>query len=358
MAYIRERGKGWTISIYLGRDKNGKRDDHHETVYFSTRKEVEKYARELEEKIKNVVCPNMTLEQYLCSWLKRVENKVEERTYEVYQYHIKKILEVLDGSKKLISLKTYQIQEAFDRFSLAPKTIRGILTTFRTAMRQAVAWELIPKDPTFGVKTPKVKKQTKKNVLTTEEYIKYINTCKVFKHGLILRVLIETGMRPSECLALCWKNINFIRNTITIQRAVNIKKRKTKDTTKTDCSPRTIKVSKELIALLQQHYNNQKVININNDLVFRSDDGKVMSYTIVKKTHERILKKAGLPKIRVYDLRHTTASLLLEQGHSLADVAQLLGHSTTATTANTYVHSVRQAHGYTINADTEADSEE
>ena len=351
MAQIRKRGDTWSISIYLGR-KNGKKQMHYETYKMGTKKEAEKYAAQLESKLRKIVDPDMTLEGYLDTWLAQAKRDLEVATYESYLYHCQKILSQLDGKQKLHIVRPIMVQEMVNALAsqgLAAKTVRGTLTTFRTAMRHAVALELLPKDPSLGVRTPRIQSK-KRNVLSTEGFAAYVAAAKHFKHGLILRIVAETGMRPGECLGLCWENVSFKNQNLVINQSVNIKKRIQKDGPKNQHSHRTIGISDELTAMLKAHQDAQGK-KAPDELVFTNGRNQPMSYSLVRDTHQRILQRAGLEHLRPYDLRHSTASLLLDEGRSLAYVAELLGHSTVATTASTYVHSVRKATGYFANSD-------
>lgn len=350
MAQIRKRGDGWGISVYLAR-KNGKKQMHYET-FKGTKKEAEKYAAQLESKLKDIVSPDMTLKGYLDTWLLQAERDLQTATYESYLYHYQKILSQLDGKQKLHGVRPIMVQEMVNDLAsqgLAAKTIRGTLSTFRTAMRHALALELLPKDPSLGVRTPRIQSK-KRNVLSETDFAAYVAAAKYFKHGLILRIVAETGMRPGECLGLSWINVCFRNQNLVINQSVNIKRRFIKDSPKNQHSIRTIGISDELTAMLQAHQDAQGK-KAPDELVFSNGRNQPLSYSLVRDTHQRILQRAGLEHLRIYDLRHSTASLLLDEGRSLAYIAELLGHSTVATTASTYVHTVRKATGYFTNSD-------
>jgi len=144
-----------------------------------------------------------------------------------------------------------------------------------------------------------------------------------------------------------WKDVNFSDGVLTIRRAVNIRKRKLKDTTKTSSSKRTLKLDPETINLLVALRNRQGKSNVaalrrGETLVFTAQDGRPVKDSSVRKTLNLALKKAGLAHIRIHDLRHTAGSLLLDAGYSFPVVAAFLGLNSPATTAAVYAHAVRK----------------
>lgn len=162
-----------------------------------------------------------------------------------------------------------------------------------------------------------------------------------------MRLLAVTGMRLGEALGLKWKDISFEHGTIFINRAACTRTRELKDEPKTPNSIRTIPIDEETMSLLKEHFRktvgNNKIYPLKTKeyLVF-SENGHVLSDDAVRKTVNRILKKAGLDHIRVHDLRHTAASLLIDNGYALPIVALLLGHGSPNTTSRIYTHAVRR----------------
>lgn len=361
---VRKGPNKYLISIYLGRDANGKRIYQRE-VFNGKITQVRLRAAELEAGLKKRTGPakSMTVGQYLETWLDRIKGTIAERTHETYLWRVKKLLGI-DALCRLplYNLKAFDLQEALAAIhgKLKPRTVKDIYNTLRTAMRQAVVWGLLDADPTAGLRVPRAPRQERR-VLSKEELSKLLNAARDYKHYLIIRLLALTGMRLGEALGLKWQDIDFCEGAVTVKRAADVRSRTLKET-KTSSSERTLKIDDETISLLKAHKKNRgKIFPLagkKNDLVFASLDGRPIREGAVRKTLNYALKKAGLPHIRVHDLRHTAGSLLLDAGYSFPTVAAFLGHSSPATTAAVYAHAVRKG-GNVIdllkNADQEAD---
>lgn len=342
---VKNEKNAWTIVVFLGRDSNGKKNTKSKK-FIGTKPEAKQFATIFEIQLKqqsgNLDC-TMFLEDYLKYWIGSIKGEIDERTLETYTYHVNRLIPII-GKIKLIDLKLLLLKDKLKPLNdeLAPKTIKGIYGTLRTSIRQAIEWELIIKDVTQGLKAPKNVRKDRR-VLNWDEINLVKEHGKEYKLYPIVLILLTTGMRLSECLGLEWKDIDFTKNTVTIQRAINTKKRTLKDGTKTFNSLRTIILDKETMEILKQFKKNIKIkpIKFDETLVFNEGGRPVRAYA-VNICLKRILKKTNLPDMRVHDLRHTAASVMLDSDYSLAEVAYLLG-DTIETITRTYAHKVKKS---------------
>jgi len=341
MAQIKRRGPNiYTIIVYLGRDKEGKRKWHYETFH-GGKTEAKQRGAELEVELKRRTGPKhaaMNLGEYLNSWLEDIRGTVSDRAYETYKWHVSRIMPVA-GKLAMYNLNTMELQKSMVFKGLSPRSIRGVYGTLRTALRQAVAWGILNSDPTVGLRTPRVPRVEKK-VLTLDELQVFLETAKGYKYYLVVRLLALTGMRLGEVLGLMWQDIDFKKETLTIKRAADGRNRILKET-KNVSSERVIKLDTETISLLSQYKKDRKVVNLKNSLIF-SHDGRVVREDAIRRTMNYVIKKTGLVHISPHNLRHTAGSLMLDAGYSLPAVAALLGHSSTSTTAAVYAHAVKK----------------
>ncbi|MDO7786378.1 tyrosine-type recombinase/integrase [Desulforamulus aquiferis] len=344
---IVKRGNSYTISVYLGRDALGKKKYYYET-FKGTPKEAKLKEAELKLKMARITADsNMTVDKYLDFWLEQVKlsESVQERTLETYAYHVAKLKPKL-SELKLNKITTLKLQTRLnDLGDLAPHTVKGIFGTLRTALRQAMVWELLPKDYTVGLKTPRTPKK-EREVLKLGELQLLLEVAKDYKHYPIIRLLSVTGMRIGECLGLKWKDIDFTTGKLTIKRAADSVNRQLKDDPKTETARRTIIIDKETLKVLMELRKNQEkskisFLNIGEVLVFH-EDGRVVHHSAVRRTMNRVIKKARLHHIRLHDLRHTAGSLILDAGYAITTVSNLLGHSSPSTTAGIYAHAIRK----------------
>lgn len=346
MAQIRERKPNvFTISVYLGKDNDGKKKFHYETFKGKPRA-AQQRANILEankDSLKGAANQQMNLSRYFDFWLEKIRESVENRTWETYSWHIEK-LKPLIGDLKLGETKVLNLQERLVFEDLSARSIKGVCGTLRTAIRQAVVWELIDKDITLGLKTPK-NTHKERRVLKPEELLLLMEAAKGYSHYALIRILAVTGMRLGEVAGLKWRDIDFERSTVTIQRSADTRKRQMKEEPKTPGSRRRLLLDAETLEALKEHKKSMektKVTRIRQDdeMVFHQNDRPVNG-TMVRRALDRALKRAGLPHMRVHDLRHGAGSLMLDAGFSLPSVSSILGHSTPATTAAIYIHAVK-----------------
>ena len=163
-------------------------------------------------------------------------------------------------------------------------------------------------------------------------------------------MLLETGLRPSECLGLMRSDVDLSRGIVTVQRTVIWKRDGTEfyfGEPKTKRSRRSIPLSPQLIQILRRHLAKQGAARLKAGsaykdlaLVFANEYGQpLLEHNLIVRHFKPILDRAKLPKeIRLYDLRHSCATILLEQAEHPKVVAERLGHSSTAITLDIYSH--------------------
>ena len=168
-------------------------------------------------------------------------------------------------------------------------------------------------------------------------------------NGLVaFLVALESGARPNEYLALRWADVNFARQRIAIRRSLVWPKGGGFKITepKTPRSRRSIPLSASTMTELRNHKRNQAEERLklgskykNQDIVFAAESGTPLLWRNLTRRHFKpLLKKAGLPDVRLYDLRHTCATLLLSAGENPKVVSERLGHASIVLTLDTYSH--------------------
>ena len=138
-------------------------------------------------------------------------------------------------------------------------------------------------------------------------------------------------------LQLAWNDLNLENKTITVNKAVQKIKGEIKiNTPKTKSSIRTIRLCDECIRLLSELKANQEP---KSKYIFPSTvTGEIRDTSAVTRRLHRIQDRAGVPRIRFHDLRHSFATLSLEQGMDIKTVSHMLGHTDAGFTMNTYMH--------------------
>lgn len=354
MAEIRRKGPNrYLILVYVGRGPDGKRQYHREG-FRGTLSQARLRAAELEVELKLRTGPSRTamrLGEYLDLWLERVKPPaVSERAWQTYEWHVRK-LKAHAGHLPLWGLTAGALQGALaGLFEELPSSARKIVGTLRTALRQAVAWGHLPSDPTVGLRTPRTPRRARP-VLGPKEAARLLEVLKGYRHGLAVRMLLLTGMRLGELLGLRWSDVDFAKGTVTVRRAADTRNRKFKESEepKTPAARRTLSLDPETLRMLEDHRRAAAKARVSplrrGDTPVFGPGHRPLGEDSVRRTLARALKKAGLPRMRVHDLRHSAGSILLDAGVPLAAVAAFLGHASPATTAAIYAHVVRQGGG-------------
>ena len=230
---------------------------------------------------------------------------------------------------------------------LSSVTVQDIRRTLSICLEKAITEELIYRNPTQKIKIPndrKIEMQT----LKREDIKVFLEEAK--RSGLYEFYLLElsTGLRLGEITALTWDDFDEEKRTITVNKAASrLDGKIVISTPKTASSNRTIKIPNECVVALKA----LKVRKLDeSNLIFPSPQGKVREGPAVTRQLHRIQLRAGLPRIRFHDLRHTFATLMLEQGVDIKTVSQVLGHTDAGFTLKTYMHVTERMQEQAANA--------
>ena len=181
-------------------------------------------------------------------------------------------------------------------------------------------------------------------VLSTEQARSFLRTASHSPQACLFAVALTTGMRPSEYLALCWQDIDRDRGTISVVRTLHRNEGQwTFADTKRVRSRRVVKLQVWVLDLLRKLKGGANEArardSVVSDLIFTTARGEPINEEyMVKKHFKPLLREAGLPNIRLYDLRHTSATLALTVGVAPKVVSEQLGHASAAFTLDTYSH--------------------
>lgn len=343
----------WTVRIFLGREADGKRKYFTKTIH-GTKKDADIYlTAKLREKDLGILIEPATesLAKYVDRWLVDVAKpRLRESTFEGYKWIVETYITKHLGTKKLSQLQGYQIQKFYNdlqREGLSARTVRYSHSVLSSALKQAVRWKMIFQNPCDDCDLPKMRKAEMK-CYTPVEVRTFLETAKGTKHYVLFLLIIQTGMRPEEYLGLQWKDIDLKKGVLSVRRAIKIRKGGGFYFTepKTNKSRRSIPLSKSVITALKGHRRSQLEAIMktrdcyqDSDLVFATEIGTPLLVGNLRNRHfEKIRVDANLPKIRLYDLRHTTATLLLSAGENPKVVSERLGHASIVLTLDTYSH--------------------
>jgi integrase len=290
----------------------------------------------------------VTVDEFLDHWLKTaVKPKVSGKTYSDYAAMLRRYIRPAIGARVLASLSPLEIQAAYQVMierKLSARTVRYAHAILRVAMRQAIRWHFLLADPTQGVQLPS-QQCREMRVLSTERARSFLRTASNSPQACLFAVALTTGMRPSEYLALCWRDIDWDRGTVSVVRTLHKNEGQwTLADTKRVRSRRVAKLQMWVLDLLRKLKSRPDEAGAGRDsvfadLIFTTARGEPINEEyLVKKHFKPLLREAGLPNIRLYDLRHTSATLALTVGVAPKVVSEQLGHASAAFTLDTYSH--------------------
>jgi len=343
---IIERGKNkYLVRIYMGLGPNGKRQYHNKTIH-GNKKDAEKYRNKVlrEKDTQTFVEPTRQFySEYLDTWLETaVKIRVRERTYRDYSEKVRLYIKPFLGDIRLPDLAPEHIQALYNDMlesGKSARTVRLTHTILKNALTQAVKWGKITRNPAELVEQPRQDRKEMK-CLTPDQAAKFMEVAIYSPWKAFFSLLLASGMRPGEALGLKWTDIDFEKKRVTVNRSLTRKKGGGYELQepKTARSRRTIPLPATVIGDLRDHKQEQKVVKIDG-FVFAAENGEPMSDKNLFRRHFKpLLKEAGLPGIRLYDLRHSCATLLLAAGENPKVVSERLGHASITLTLDTYSH--------------------
>jgi integrase len=337
----------WLIRVYLGRDHDtNKRNYHNRTIHGTVREAQAYLTRKLRERDlgRDLEGAKISLNEYLDRWLEAaVRPRVRAKTFQDYQGILRRYVRPILGERVLAGMRPLDLQTMYQQMSergLSARTVRYAHVVVKSAMQQAVRWRLLPENPD-GVKVPQ-QARNEMRALTVDQARTLVKAAQGTKYGPVLSVALTTGMRPSEYLGLKWNDIDWARQTLSIVRSIRrLNGKWCFSDTKRSRSRRPIKLQSWIVALLRDLQTKASAHDLSpeaRDLIFRTPSGQPISADYLAKCFRSTLDRAGLPRIRLYDLRHSAATIALAAGVSPKVVSEQLGHASTAFTLDTYAH--------------------
>jgi integrase len=232
--------------------------------------------------------------------------------------------------------------------ALSARTVKHLLVTLRGALNVAVKWDRVPRNVAALVDPPKVPKPEFK-VFTLEQARAFIEAVKGVRLEALFATAIALGYRQGEALGLQWPDVDLETGTLTVRQALQRVNGKLQSIPTKSDKIHTINLPAVTISVLHAHRSRQDDERRaagarwrETGFVFTTGIGTPLDARGVIRAFDRILKDAGLPKIRFHDLRHSAATLLLAQGVSPRYVSELLAHSSVSFTMQTYAHVLDQ----------------
>ena len=347
--------------MYIGRDSQGRRHYFSETIKGCLKDAKKRLTEKLREKDTGTLIKTerMTLNEYLDKWLESaISVRVRPNTLFDYKKHLRLQVRPHLGHYPLAALRPLHIQglnTKLQQRGLAVATIRKVHAILFSALNQAVKWRIIPSNPVEGAEISRGNRNTTQGgqrqmrTLTPEQAAHFLTILSGDMYYPLFLLALIGGFRPEEYLGLRWRDCNFDSGVVTI-RTVLIRREDGNGwyfgEPKTRRSRRNVPLPVSAIAALVEHKKKQdewkqKVGSnyIDYDFVFATRSGLPIDRSNLTVSFKLRLKAAGLPSnIRLYDLRHSCASLLLMANEHPKVVSERLGHNSVAITIDVYSH--------------------
>ena len=351
---IRKRKDGrWEGRYTAGHDpETGK--TIYKNVLGKTQTEVkEKLKRAIEDSAKLDMSKvgQYTVGQWMDVWFENYAKiKVRPSSHQTYRGYIENHIKPNIGSIPLNKLTSLELQKLYKKLlgngrverieskkqpkGLSAKTVRNINQIICSALNLAIEQRLILTNPADACALPKLEHREMKT-LPVEQLTSFLREAK--ESGVFEMYYIElaTGLRRGELLGLKWSDIDLEHGSLRVQRQIaRIDGEIVEGPLKTKNAYRTLPLSADAIDVLKT----QKKKGGNSQYVFPSPTGGPISPDSVLHMLHRVLTRAGLPKVRFHDLRHTFATLALQNGVDIKTVSGMLGHFSAGFTLDTYAH--------------------
>jgi len=327
-------------------------------VYGSTRKAVLEQFDKVRE-VHNLGLPvnagKEPLEKFLTRWLEdSVKARCRPRTYALYRQQIEAHVIPTIGKIALDKLTPQEIQQRLIAAKLAGglsgRTVRHIRAVLRSALSQAEKWLLVPRNVAKLTEPPR-RKKAEVGVFAPAQANRFVRSCEAHRFGALYVAMLALGLRLGEALGLAWVDVEIDKRSVFVRRALQRVKSDDGSTAlqlvepKSDTSYRLVSIPASVVPLLVKHratQNRERLIAgerwKDQGLVFTSTIGTPLDERNVRREFYALSKVHDLPRIRLHDLRHSCATILLAAGEHPKVVQAILGHSSVQLTLDTYSH--------------------
>ncbi|PDZ28260.1 site-specific integrase [Bacillus toyonensis] len=349
----KQTGK-WDFIFNAGADPlTGKRKQIRRRGFESKRQAMDAMTKLKAEVLENsfIDVTAMTYEKYLEEWFEERRNHLQKTTFDIHFIYYQNVIKPMLGHFKIQQITPLHIQKFVNNLvseaNYSEHTVHLIYRIVSASLKKAKVMKIIKDNPASGISLPKIKRK-EMNIWSLEQLNHFISAAKSIKRltrcyiGFLIALF--TGMRQGEILGLRWKDVDMDNQTIYIRQTLT-QETELKAGAKNHSSIRSIHISNKLVSELKAHRKlvlEEKLLlgqNYNDfDLIICTRSGKPIIPRNFRKEFYNLTEKIGLPKIRFHDLRHTHATILIQQNVNVKLISERLGHAEIGTTLNTYSH--------------------
>jgi len=346
----------WYVVLDLGFGSDGRRRQKWHGG-FRTRREAEATRAKLVTEVNTgayVVPGRTTLTEWIHdSWFPMTEPRVKPTTFHSYKRNLELHVIPTLGQKRLQQLTPAMLtglygrlaQDTTERKGLSAKTISYIHSTLHKVLSDAVDSGLLVKNVAATAKPPRPNRRATGGIQAWEpnELARFLEAVRETRLAAIWRLSAMTGMRRGEVLGLRWCDVDLDRARLSVRQALVAVGYEVVHSTPKSHSARVIDLDAETVAQLRAHRRHQDEeraewgVDYQDNKVAKENGEPIHPHTF-SQAFERLIQKAGLPQIRLHDIRHTHATLALTAGVPVKVISERLGHESPAFTLKQYAH--------------------
>jgi integrase len=357
--HVRKRGKKWSVVVDVGTDERGKRKQRWHSG-FATKRDAERALADLlakQQRGEYVEPSRLTLGRFLeDEWLPAVQRSVRPLTHAGYERSVRIHVVPRLGGLALQQVTPARLNALYselldhgraDGKGLAPGSVRQVHLALHGAFAAAVRWQYMARNPAALADPPRGTSQTMR-VWTADELGRFLAGVAGERLYALFHVLASTGMRRGEALGARWEDLDLGSARWRVRRTLlPVKGGTIEGTPKTGRGQRSVALDPGTVRTLRAWRKRQLEERMawgaawtDSGRVFTREDGTDLHPSRVSETFDRLVKRSGLPRVRLHDLRHGHCTLALAAGVHPKVVQERLGHSSVAFTLDRYSHVV------------------
>jgi integrase len=358
--YQTKEGQRWMFKMYTTPDPETGQKKQTTRRGFKTKKEAMVAAAKLDQEVESGIIVNnnnVTYEDVYIQWFSNHTKTIKISTKKTIESKFRTHILPRFGKLKIKDISKAFCQKMINEIADSIASVNDIKVQMNQVFKYAVKMDIIARNPMEHVTIPKKQKELlneenegdKRNYWTKDELKKFLSITKKeisLRDHVLFHLLIYTGARKGELLALTWDDIDFEVGSIRLWKTLfQTDGQHLFQTPKTKESKRLISLDTQTLALLKKWRISQMKedlahgeTNSTNNVVFTRDDGTPLRLAYLNEKLNILIKKHNLHPINVHGIRHTHASLLFEAGASIKEVQERLGHADIQMTMNIYTH--------------------
>jgi integrase len=359
------RGVGWSYSVDLPPDPATGNRRQRLKGGFHTKREAEAALTQIVTEVRDgrvVTSGQQRLGDWLEDWLTAVGPSLRPTTRDLYIMAVRIWVVPRIGALRLQQVTPLVLQELYKELGesgrrggaegLGPRSVRLAHQVLRQSLAKAVDWDLIRYNPAAAVlELPRLNPKAMRT-WTVAEARHFLAATADERFGPLWMVMISTGLRRGEALGLRWKDLDVVSGRLAVVQTLVVgSNRPYLSEPKTASGRRVVRLQPESVAALERHRLRQakdRLVSgpewVDNDLVFTTATGGPLHPNNIVRAFNKAIERAGVPHIRIHDLRHTAATLALREGVHPKLVQEMLGHANVAITLDLYSHATEDMH--------------